>query len=328
MQGFKLWLLFPPEEIPQLAGQTRKSSLHHDGAPDWSTIGDKEGYYVKNVDYHANIPPGVIEAGNFTENCRLQRVVKKLLVHKSSELVDIEELFGRTETVQYKASSIRAFALLQSPGEVVFVPSHWYHQVINISTSGIHCEATNPDAVLSINHNWFNGHAIFKVWKFIEREFYEVSQSLYDCRTFSGPLHEDTEYLFLCEKVMKANCGFHMSEFMSLIGTKAIHLLSQWKSWDPSVGGEYRWLLSAREVAEMLGFTNVPCVLQWPLEPTSRQRLQISTTNILNVVFEIEQHPVFLASENITDSDNLRRGEGLKVLWHKDCIGALRRMNH
>uniref|UniRef100_A0A1I8ISJ6 Jumonji domain-containing protein 4 n=1 Tax=Macrostomum lignano TaxID=282301 RepID=A0A1I8ISJ6_9PLAT len=41
-------------------------------------------------------------------------------------------------------SSLSGIRLLQEPGDVLFVPSGWHHQVANL------------EACISINHNWFN----------------------------------------------------------------------------------------------------------------------------------------------------------------------------
>ncbi|KAK6057705.1 JmjC domain protein [Cooperia oncophora] len=47
--------------------------------------------------------------------------------------------------------------LVQNPGEIVFVPTNWYHQVHNLEDA------------LSINHNSLNASNIFLVYKFLRR---------------------------------------------------------------------------------------------------------------------------------------------------------------
>lgn len=45
--------------------------------------------------------------------------------------------------------------VVQEAGEVIFVPSGWYHQVHNL------------DDCLSINHNWINAANVDKVHSFL-----------------------------------------------------------------------------------------------------------------------------------------------------------------
>eukprot|EP01138_Halocafeteria_seosinensis_P002745 gb/GECG01002806.1/.p1 GENE.gb/GECG01002806.1/~~gb/GECG01002806.1/.p1 ORF type:complete len:589 (+),score=59.46 gb/GECG01002806.1/:1-1767(+) len=331
VEGFKLWLLFPPEEVPRLIGQAGTAVGSSSKSPDWNTLGDREGYYVKTADYHANIPTSAIHihdfSGKSSGSSGLQALIESLLPEKSSELVDAQELFEAVGKHADEVTSVKAFALLQSPGEVVFIPSHWYHQVINVSSPLHNRMGPNQEIVVSVNHNWFNGHAILKICGFMEREFDEVQQSLYDCRTDSRPIHEDPEYLTLCEKVMKANCGFRMSEFISLIGMKVMHLLTQWKCLQPSLQDEYNWLPNAKELVDTLVSANVPHVLRCPLEPIPRNRLSISTANILEVAHRLELHPIFNASDIITDIDKVQQQNDLTVFWHNSCTETLRRMH-
>ncbi len=60
--------------------------------------------------------------------------------------------------------------VLQQPGDVVFVPSGWHHQVEN-----------EEDAV-SVNHNWLNGANVAHVWRQLDRAREDVKRELQDCR--------------------------------------------------------------------------------------------------------------------------------------------------
>jgi hypothetical protein len=53
----------------------------------------------------------------------------------------------------------------QLPGEVIFVPSGWWHQVVNL------------DDALSVNHNWINGANIMCTWNFLKDERAKVFTS-------------------------------------------------------------------------------------------------------------------------------------------------------
>uniref|UniRef100_A0A8D2P5X1 Jumonji domain-containing protein 4 n=1 Tax=Zosterops lateralis melanops TaxID=1220523 RepID=A0A8D2P5X1_ZOSLA len=62
--------------------------------------------------------------------------------------------------------------ILQGPGEIVFVPSGWHHQVHNLEDT------------ISINHNWVNGCNVSVVWSFLQEELAAVQREL---RQWSRP---------------------------------------------------------------------------------------------------------------------------------------------
>jgi len=47
--------------------------------------------------------------------------------------------------------------IVQESGQVIFVPTGWYHQVHNLEDT------------ISINHNWINAFNIGKVWNFLKK---------------------------------------------------------------------------------------------------------------------------------------------------------------
>ena len=53
---------------------------------------------------------------------------------------------------------IKCVEVIQEVGEIIFVPSGWFHQVRNIEDT------------ISINHNWFNGSNIMFVVKALTSE--------------------------------------------------------------------------------------------------------------------------------------------------------------
>jgi Cupin-like domain len=54
--------------------------------------------------------------------------------------------------------------IVQHPGETIYVPSNWFHTVINVRPT------------LSINHNWINGYNIRQCWDHTERELRSLRQ--------------------------------------------------------------------------------------------------------------------------------------------------------
>lgn len=89
----------------------------------------------------------------------------------------------------------RPIEYIQQPGDILFVPSGWHHQVHNID-----------NIVLSINHNWFNASTLPSVWAFLQRELAAVRAAIADCRSVSDSSVYDDEWEWTCQKVMRANC--------------------------------------------------------------------------------------------------------------------------
>ena len=56
----------------------------------------------------------------------------------------------------------RSYEVIQETGDVIFVPSGWHHQVLNLEDT------------ISINHNWFNGANVGKI-------FDELKKGIQDC---------------------------------------------------------------------------------------------------------------------------------------------------
>lgn len=78
--------------------------------------------------------------------------------------------------------SAKRFIVEQGVGEVLFVPSGWYHMVENlsddqrqsqshngVSTTSSTCSSATSSMTVSLNHNWFNGFSVYEVWKYLLR---------------------------------------------------------------------------------------------------------------------------------------------------------------
>ncbi|VDM17816.1 unnamed protein product [Hydatigera taeniaeformis] len=94
----------------------------------------------------------------------------------------------------------------QQPGEMFFVPSGWYHQVLNVTDC------------ISINNNWLNACNVALVWRHLQTQLREVKKSCIDVE--STPGWEDA-----CQECLKAWAGWNYAEFFILL--KYI-LISRW----------------------------------------------------------------------------------------------------
>jgi hypothetical protein len=86
--------------------------------------------------------------------------------------------------------------VVQRKGELLFVPSGWYHEV------------TNLEDTISINHNWLNA---FNVHWALTR----ISQVLKDVRT--GLAADDANDGSLCEELLGRRCGMGLGGIADLL---------------------------------------------------------------------------------------------------------------
>ncbi|KAK0091736.1 hypothetical protein PV326_002771 [Microctonus aethiopoides] len=88
--------------------------------------------------------------------------------------------------------------IIQGPGEIVFVPSGWHHQVWNLEDT------------ISINHNWINGCNILDIWKELKKALSAVMKEIEDCCNMDN-------WLAHCQVVLKASHGMDYSQFYDFI---------------------------------------------------------------------------------------------------------------
>ncbi|CDI98343.1 JmjC domain containing protein 4 [Echinococcus multilocularis] len=100
----------------------------------------------------------------------------------------------------------RCYVFDQQPGEMFFVPSGWYHQVLNLTDC------------ISINNNWLNACNVTLVWRHLQAQLREVKKSCSDVE--STPGWDDA-----CQECLKAWEGWNYREFFVLL--KYI-LISRW----------------------------------------------------------------------------------------------------
>lgn len=68
--------------------------------------------------------------------------------------------------------------VVQEPGEIIFIPPYWHHQVENLTSA------------LSINHNWLNAAGLHWTWAQLRADARECAEQIEDCR----PLCTAAEY--------------------------------------------------------------------------------------------------------------------------------------
>ncbi|KAI9228283.1 MAG: hypothetical protein DHS80DRAFT_7438, partial [Piptocephalis tieghemiana] len=86
--------------------------------------------------------------------------------------------------------------LYQYPGEVVFVPSGWYHQVENLGPT------------ISLNHNWSNASNLDIMTRTLGQDLHEVTSAIKEYRQALGP-----EFPHHCQTLLRANSGWNCLEY-------------------------------------------------------------------------------------------------------------------
>ncbi|GMH21500.1 hypothetical protein Nepgr_023342 [Nepenthes gracilis] len=85
----------------------------------------------------------------------------------------------------------------QGHNEVIFVPSGWYHQVLNL------------DDTISINHNWFNAYNLSWVWDLLRQDYEDAKDCIEDIRDISD------DFEGLCQRNLAANTGMNFYDFFT-----------------------------------------------------------------------------------------------------------------
>lgn len=91
--------------------------------------------------------------------------------------------------------------VIQYPGEIIFVPSGWYHEVVNVDNS------------LSINHNWIDSSSLEASWRYLVKEYDIATAMIEDCKAITSP----HEFKHLVSRNVLQNCGFHRESFLTMV---------------------------------------------------------------------------------------------------------------
>ena len=134
---------------------------------------------------------------------------KKWLIVYPGEELKLGPTYPLNVEQQCVERNVKHKILVQGPGQGIFVPSGWWHQVLNIADT------------ISINHNWANFHCVPKMWHYLTSELCLVEREISDCRH----LMDDVEWFDQCQLVLRANVGLNFSEFFKFIVVN-LHFLS------------------------------------------------------------------------------------------------------
>ena len=96
---------------------------------------------------------------------------------------------------------IEAFEVIQKPGETLFVPSGFMHQVVNLTDT------------ISINHNWFNACNLEQIYANILEANKHVQNEISDLKEISS--HQD--WYDNCQKILSMHFGMNFDDFIKIL---------------------------------------------------------------------------------------------------------------
>lgn len=127
---------------------------------------------------------------------------KKWLLLPPGEETKLKDSLGNlpftisTELLNEK--SVKFFELLQECNETLFVPSGWFHQVLNVDDS------------VSVNHNWFNGCNIKHITDNLLQHHQDVEREISDCRDMEN-------FAEHCQLMLKASFGMNFTDLLEIL---------------------------------------------------------------------------------------------------------------
>ncbi|KNC96130.1 uncharacterized protein SPPG_08517 [Spizellomyces punctatus DAOM BR117] len=173
-------------------------------------------------------------------------------------ITDLRLISPETHPTYYTTTT--PITVYQHPGELIFVPSGWWHQVENIGET------------ISINHNWCNACNLQDIYRNLASDLAYIRESIAEFRDEMG----EDEWSEHCQSMLKANnagfgydqlwhfCQFHAKRLMRLLAEPTHDIAaSPWETpkcilfsvgvllevWQTLVGDEWaQWKLSREEI--------------------------------------------------------------------------------
>lgn len=108
---------------------------------------------------------------------------------------------GKGYITDEKVLETADLVVVQKTGQTVFVPSGWWHQVMN------------QRETLSINHNWITHHSIRHSWDYLNEQLDLIKSELADLR----PGMADGEWAQITQKILRAQTSLDFDDFFNFL---------------------------------------------------------------------------------------------------------------
>ena len=146
-----------------------------------------------------------------------------------------------------KISDENVIEIEQNIGEIIFVPSGYYHQVNNSENM----------ITMSVNQNWFNAFNLYDIWRFILNELNlcrrEIKHLQPQPQPQSSSVFSDSnsdirykswnEWYQQCEIILGANSKFNILSFIELLASRCLCILKINNDYDNNnYNNDKRWI--------------------------------------------------------------------------------------
>ncbi|KAJ1999519.1 hypothetical protein GGI04_004540 [Coemansia thaxteri] len=116
-----------------------------------------------------------------------------------------------------RLGELKKFEVVQKPGEALFVPSGWWHQVLNVGHT------------ISINHNWSNEFNLQRMYERLAQDLGNVKHALRDVTDMDG--FDDHAQL-----VLRADSGIDYRGFFAFVRHMATRYMKLCAGSPPPAG--------------------------------------------------------------------------------------------
>ena len=105
---------------------------------------------------------------------------------------------------------VRVYTVEQAPGQTLFVPSNWYHEVENLTDCiSVRCART---LLTQLNHNWCNAVNLLSMYVAMEDESDDVAAALSDVRELLQAQNAwEYEFTRITQQVVEQDAGWALS---------------------------------------------------------------------------------------------------------------------
>lgn len=139
--------------------------------------------------------------------------------------------------------NIQHLKIIQESGDAIFVPSGWYHQVVNLQDT------------ISINHNWINSCNIVFMWKSLHENLLTIENEI-------EHLKDTPEFHDQCQLILKSLFGIDLERFKKFIihiAQKRLHQLEEksLKSFDRFSLGKNQILFDLNKIHFVMNKLNL-----------------------------------------------------------------------
>ncbi|WFD07764.1 hypothetical protein MVES1_003135 [Malassezia vespertilionis] len=108
----------------------------------------------------------------------------------------------------WEDARLRVYTVEQGPGQTIFVPSNWYHEVENVTDC------------ISLNHNWCNAVNLVSMYNAMEQETDNVAEALVDVRDMmqdANPSAWQQDFVQVVQDVVHQDAGWAWDAFWRMV---------------------------------------------------------------------------------------------------------------